>query len=183
MSHSSAGLIGGDHGHDARRHLSGLLVGVDLNVWTLDLGELADLDVLTEQSGRLFDGFLHGGFAGIGLKQLVSGVGVGVHGVAENFLGELDELRGLGHEVGLGIQFDGVTGLAIGGFHDLGGDGAFLSLATFALASGLDALGADDFLGASHVTLSLGQSLLNVHHAGASFLAHLLDQSCSDCCH
>ena len=32
---------------------------------------------------------------------------------------------------------DGVTGLAIGGFHDLGGDGAFLSLATFALASGL----------------------------------------------
>ena len=25
--------------------------------------------------------------------------------------------------------------------------------------------------------------LLDVHHAGAGFLAHLLDQSCSDCCH
>ena len=152
-------------------------------MWTLDLGELADLDVLTEQSGRLFDGFLHGGFAGSGCQHFVHRSGLGFDGVFEHAVSELHELRSLGHEVGLGIQFDGVTGLAIGGFHDLGGDGAFLSLATFALASGLDALGADDFLGASHVTLSLGQSLLNVHHAGASFLAHLLDQSCSDCCH
>ena len=84
-------------------------------------------------------------------EQLVSGVGVGVHGVAENFLGELDELRGLGHEVGLGVQLDGVAGLAIGGLDDLGGDGAFLSLAAFTLAGCGDTLGADDFLGAGDV--------------------------------
>ena len=158
-------------------------MGVDLNVWTLDLGELADLDVLTEQSGRLFDGFLHGGFAGSGCQHFVHRSGLGFDGVFEHAVSELHELRSLGHEVGLGIQFDGVTGLAIGGFHDLGGDGAFLSLATFALASGLDALGADDFLGASHIAFGFGQGLLDVHHAGAGFLAHLLDQSCSDCCH
>ena len=55
------------------------------------------------------------------------------------------------------------------------------SKAVFALASGLDALGADDFLGASHVTLSLGQSLLNVHHprrfAGMAFTSNPLPWS------
>ena len=152
MSHSSAGLIGGDHGHDARRHLSGLLVGVDLNVggWTLDLGELADLDVFTEQSGRLFDGFLHGGFAGSGCQHFVHRSGLGFDGVFEHAVSELHELRSLGHEVGLGIQFDGVTGLAIGGFHDLGRRWCLPEPCDPSrLASGLDALGTDDFLGAS----------------------------------
>ena len=158
-------------------------MSVDFDVLAGDLGELADLDVLTEQGGGLFDSQLDGGVASLGLEQLVSGVGVGVHGVAENFLGELDELRGLGHEVGLGIELDGVTGLAFGGLDHLGGDGAFLGLAAFALASGLDALGADDLLGAGDITLGLGESLLDVHHAGAGVFAHLLDQSCSDCCH
>ena len=183
MSHSGTSLISSDHGHDARRHFSGLLVGVDLDVRAFDLSELTDLDVLTEQSGRLFDGFLHGGFAGSGCQHFVHGSSFGLDGILENAVSEFHELRGLGHEVGLGIQFDGVTGLTIGGLHDLGGDGAFLSLTAFALTSGLNALGTDDLLGASHVTLSLGQSLLNIHHAGAGFLAHLLDQSCSDCCH
>ena len=148
-----------------------------------DLGELADLDVLAEQGGRLFDGDLDGAVLGVGRQELVGVVRVGGHGVAEHGVGEFDELRGLGHEVGLGVQLDRIAGLAVGGFDNGGGDGAFLSLAAFTLASGLDALGADDFLGASHIAFGFGQGLLDVHHAGAGFLAHLLDQSCSDCCH
>ncbi len=183
MSHGGAGLVGGDHGDDARRHLGGLLVSVDFDVLAGDLGELADLDVLTEQGGGLFDSQLDGGVASLGLEQLVSGVGVGVHGVAENFLGELDELRGLGHEVGLGVQLDGVAGLAIGGLDDLGGDGAFLSLAAFTLAGCGDTLGADDFLGAGDVAFGFGQSLLDVEHAGAGVFTNLLDQCGGNCCH
>ena len=158
-------------------------MGIDFDVRTGNLGELADLDVLAEQGRSLFDGFLHGGVAGGGSQDLIHGGCLGLDGVFENAVREFHELRGLGHEVGLGVKLDGITGLAIGGFHDLGGDGAFLGLTAFALACGLDTLGADDLLGASHVTLGLGQGLLNVHHAGAGFLAHLLDQSCSDCCH
>ena len=183
MSHSSAGFIGGNHGHDARRHLSGLLVGVDLDMRALDLGELAYLDVLTEQSSGFLDGFLHGGVTGGCCQNLIHGGCFGLDGVIEHAAGEFHELRGLGHEVGLGVQLDRIAGLAVGGFDNGGGDGAFLSLAAFTLASGLDALGADDFLGASHIAFGFGQGLLDVHHAGAGFLAHLLDQSCSDCCH
>ena len=183
MSHGGTGLVGGDHGDDARRHLSGLLVSVDLDVLAGNLGELADLDMLTEQSGGLFDSQLDGGVASLGAFQLLSGVGFGVHGVAEHFVSELDELRGLGHEVGLGVQLDGVTGLAIGGLDDLGGDGAFLSLATLTLASCGDALGADDLLGTSDVAFSLGESLLDVEHAGAGVFTNLLDQCGGNCCH
>ena len=43
----------------------------------------------------------------------------------------------------------------------------------FTLASSLDALGADDLLGAGDITLGLGESLLDVHHAGAGVFAHL----------
>ena len=81
-----------------------------------------------------------------------------VHGVAENFLGELDELRGLGHEVGLGVQLDGVAGLAIGGLDDLGGDGAFLTLRPSRLPLRRYPC-ADDFLGAGDVAFGFGQSL------------------------
>ena len=56
------------------RHLGGLLVSVDFDVLAGDLGELADLDVLTEQGGGLFDSQLDGGVASLGLEQLVSGV-------------------------------------------------------------------------------------------------------------
>lgn len=101
VSHGGTSLISGDHGHDARRHFSGLLVGVDLDVRTFDLGELADLDMLTEQSGRLFDGFFHGGFAGSGCQHFVHGSGFGLDGILENAVSEFHELRGLGHEVGL----------------------------------------------------------------------------------
>ena len=148
-----------------------------------DLGELADLDVLAEQGRGLFDGEFDGGVPGLGLEQFVGGVGFGVHGVAENFLAELDELRGLGHEVGFGIQFDGVAGLAIGGLDDLGGDGAFLGLAAFTLAGCGDALGADDLLGAGDVAFGFGQSLLDVEHAGAGVFTNLLDQCGGNCCH
>ena len=144
-----AGFIGGNHGHDARRHLSGLLVGVDLDMRALDLGELAYLDVLTEQSSGFLDGFLHGGVTGGCCQNLIHGGCFGLDGVIEHAAGEFHELRGLGHEVGLGVQLDRIAGLAVGGFDNGGGDGAFLSLAAFTLASGLDALGADDFLGAS----------------------------------
>ena len=65
MSHGGAGLVGGDHGDDARRHLGGLLVSVDFDVLAGDLGELADLDVLTEQGGGLFDSQLDGGVASL----------------------------------------------------------------------------------------------------------------------
>ena len=183
MSDLGTGFVGGDHRDDARGHLDGLLVRVDLDVRAGDLGELADLDVLAEQGGRLFDGDLDGAVLGVGRQELVGVVRVGGHGVAEHGVGEFDELRGLGHEVGLRIELDGVTGLAFGGLDHLGGDGAFLGLAAFALASGLDALGADDLLGAGDITLGLGESLLEVHQAGAGVFAHLLDQSCSDCCH
>ena len=47
VSHGGAGLVGGDHGDDARRHLGGLLVSVDFDVLAGDLGELADLDATT----------------------------------------------------------------------------------------------------------------------------------------
>ena len=183
MGHGGTGIIGGDHGHDARRHLSGLLVGVDLDMRAFDLGELADLDMLSEQSRGFFDGFLHGGVAGGGRQNVIHGGCAGLDGIIEHAVGELHELRGLSHEIGLGIQLDRVAGLAVGGFDDGGGDGAFLGLAAFALAGGLNALSADDLLGAGHVAFGFGQCLLDVHHAGAGFLAHLLDQSCSDCCH
>lgn len=58
-----------------------------------------------------------------------------------------------------------------------------MGLAAFTLASGLNALGANDFLGACDVAVGLGERLLDVHHAGAGLLTDLLDQSCSDCCH
>ena len=51
-------------------------MSVDFDVLAGDLGELADLDVLTEQGGGLFDSQLDGGVASLGLEQLVSGVGV-----------------------------------------------------------------------------------------------------------
>ena len=51
MSDLGTGFVGGDHRDDARGHLDGLLVRVDLDVQVGDLGELADLDVLAEQGG------------------------------------------------------------------------------------------------------------------------------------
>ena len=181
MRNGGASLIGGDHRDDARRHLSGLLVSVDLDVLAGNLGELTNLDVLAKQSCRFFNGFLDGAFIGLGGQQVVGGIGFGVHGIAQHGVGELDELRGLGHEVGLGVQLNSVTGLAIRGLDDLGSDGTFLSCAAFTLAG--CALRTNDFLGASDVAFSLGESLLDVHHASAGVFTHLLDQSGGNCCH
>ena len=50
-----------------------LLVGVDLDMRALDLGELAYLDVLTEQSSGFLDGFLHGGVTGGCCQNLIHG--------------------------------------------------------------------------------------------------------------
>ena len=121
-----------------------------------------------------------------------------VHEVLDGGLDRGGELRiGLGghHPLGGGVldlaegddltigQLDGVAGLAIGGLDDLGGDGAFLSLAAFTLAGCGDTLGADDFLGAGDVAFGFGQSLLDVEHAGAGVFTNLLDQCGGNCCH
>lgn len=59
MGHGGTGLIRGDHRDDARGHLNGLLVRVDLDLRAFDLGELTDLDMFAEERGSFFNGFLH----------------------------------------------------------------------------------------------------------------------------
>ena len=156
---------------------------VDLDAGAFDLGELADLDMLAEQRGGFFDGFLDGAFVARGGEHIVDAVGVDLDGRGEHGVGEVDELRGLGHEVGLRVELDGIAGLAVGRVDDGGGDRAFLGLAAFTLAGGLDALGADDFLCAGDVAFGFGERLLDVHHACAGLFTNLLDQCCGNGCH
>ena len=183
MSDLFAGFVSGDEGHDGRRHFGGLAMRVNLDMRSSDLGELADLDMLAEERGGLFDVQLDIAVSGLGCKHVVHVVRVGGDGCVQHGLGELDELRGLCHEIGLGIDLNSVADLAVLGLDDLRRDGAFLGLAAFALTRCRDALCADDFLGAGDIAFGFGKSLLHIHHAGAGFFTHLLDQSCSDSCH
>ena len=164
MSHSSAGFIGGNHGHDARRHLSGLLVGVDLDMRALDLGALAYLDVLTEQSSGFLDGFLHGGVTGGCCQNLIHGGCFGLDGVIEHATGEFHELRGLGHEVGLGVHFNNASGLAV--CRDCCTCNTFCrDTACLLLSFSLSVL-SQELNSCVHISICLVQSLLTVHHSG-----------------
>ena len=158
-------------------------MGVDLHTGTFDPGHLADLDVLMEERAGLLNGLLDGAGLGWSGIDLLGVGGISLGHVVDDLLAELDELRGLGHEVGLGVELDGIADLALSALDDGGGDQALLSLAALAGACGLDAGGADDLLGAGHVALGLGQGLLDVHHAGAGLITQLLDQCSGDFCH
>ena len=176
MSDLGAGFIGGNHGHDGGGQLDRLAVGVDLHMGTFHLGHLTELDVLMEEGRGLVDGVLDGTGLGRGGQDFGLVGSLGLDHVRDHLIAELDELRGLGHEVGLCVELDRIAGLPCVGLDHLGGDQTFLGLAAFTGAGGLDATGADDLLGAIDVAFGFCQRLLDVHHACAGFITHLLDE-------
>src|SRR5699024_292100 len=161
-------LVSNEHA-DCRRQVSGALVQVDSNLVALQGDSALQLKLLADLGGELLQGVDGLRTVDLDCLELLAGVSVRSVGCLSNLVREVDELLVLGHEVGLSVDLDhGVTGDC---------DQTLGCRARSALADVLGALDTQDLDGLIAVALSLDESLLAVHHAGAGHLAELLDIS------
>ena len=144
-----------------------------------EAGKAADLDVLADDHDLLGD-HLADGQLGAGVLAVLQGLDV-CGSVRSDDLGdildEIDEQRGLGSEVGLGIDLDDDADAVLDGgvSHALGSDAA-------GLLGGLrQALFTQPLNGLVHIAVILGQCLLAVHHADVGHFTQFLDISSSKC--
>ena len=133
--------------------------------------EAADLDVLANDQDLVLQGSLDGVVAHLAGQQSVHVSGILLNHNSGHVLHEGLEQLVLGHEVGLGVDFQNNTHVALnsGVDHALGGDTASLLLSSgqALLTQVLDSL--------FEVAAGLGQRLLAVHHAAAGLLAQVLN--------
>ena len=137
-------------------------------------GETANLDVLLDDQDQSLQGIVNGALAHLATHQGLNIGGVLLSNHSSQLLGEVNELVVLGNEVGLGVDLDD-NGAAVGGGgvdHALGGDAAGL------LGGGGQALLTQDLDGLGEIAVSLGQSLLALHHAAVSLAAQFHNVFC-----
>ena len=172
------GVGGSDlQGHIVHGFLVAFLIELSDNADTaaqMDVGihsafqtdKAADADLFADAGhGGIEHGF-HGLITDLGGHELFYGSGVGFHHLLGHGLYEVLELVGLGHKVGLAVDFHdsgGILSPVIG--HDaLGGNTAGL------LGGGGQTLLTEEVDRLFHIALALGESLLAIHHAGTSAL-------------
>ena len=165
-----AGGVGDDEHANLRGQVRVGLVQVEVDVLALNAHDAANLQLLADDGGEGIQAVLDGALTHGGGEQRVEVGSLGGNGGGQNLVGEVDELLVLGDEVGLGVDLDQHADGAVG----LRGQQAGGGLAALALGQGLQALQADDLESLLGVAVGLGQSLLDIHHAGAGLLTQRL---------
>ena len=164
------GSIGDDEDANLRGQVGVRLVQVEVNILALNAHDAANLELLADDGSEGVQAILDGALAHGGGEQCVQVGSLGGDGGGQDLVGEVDELLVLGDEVGLRVDLDQHADGAVG----LSGQQAGGGLAALALGQGLQALQADDLEGLLGVAVGLGQSLLDIHHAGAGLLTQRL---------
>ena len=162
--------IGDDEDANLRGQVGVGLVQVEVDILALNAHDAANLKLLADDGGESVQTILDSALTHGGGEQRVEVGGAGSNGGSQDLVGEVDELLVLGDEVGLGVNLDQHADGAVG----LCGQQASGGLAALALGQGLQALQADDLEGLLGVAVGLGQSLLDIHHAGAGLLTQRL---------
>ena len=115
-------------------------------------------------------------FAGLACHQSLDISGVLLHDDLGGLLDEGDELVVLGDEVGLGVDLDDDAHLALGAVISV--DHALGSHAACLLGGGSQTTLTQDLDRLLEVAVSLGQSLLALHHAAVGLLAQFHNVLC-----
>jgi len=138
--------------------------------------ETADLDVLLDDQDQLLQSLIDSLIAHLAVHQGLNVSRVLLHDDLGGVLDELDELVVLGNEVGLSVDLDDNTDLALGAVISV--DHALSSNTASLLGSGSQTTLAQDLDCLLEVAVSLGQSLLALHHAAVGLLAQFHNVLC-----
>jgi len=141
--------------------------------------ETTDLDVLLDDQDQVLQSLVNG-LASLGLAshQSLNISRVLQHDDLGCFLDERNELVVLGNEVSLSVDFDDNTDLALRAVIRV--DHALSSGTACLLCSGSQTTLTQDLDCLLEVAVSLGQSLLALHHAAVGLLAQLHNVFCSN---
>ena len=141
--------------------------------------ETADLDVLLDDQDEVLQSLIDGLAAlGLACHQSLDISGVLLHDDLGGLLDEGNELVVLGDEVGLGVDLDDDAHLALGAVISV--DHALGSHAACLLGGGSQTTLTQDLDRLLEVAVSLGQSLLALHHAAVGLLAQFHNVLCSN---
>ena len=152
---------------------------VQVNVLALDAHNATDFELFADNCCHGIELVLNGLVTHGGCEERLKIGCARSNGCCENLVCEVNELLVLCNEVGFGVDLD-ENANAIGNLSDQKAGGC---LTIFALGERLQTLQANDFESLFSIAISLGQSLLHVHHACAGLLTQSLDVSSGEIRH